>query len=346
MSGQHVQDRRERGREVGVLEEGERMPLADPGLYPPVEPYATHRVAVGDGHELYVEEVGRPDGVPAVFLHGGPGGGLVPAARRFFDPDRYRVVLFDQRGAGRSTPAGGLRGNTTWHLVDDLEVIRRRLGIERWLVFGGSWGVTLGLAYAQTHPDRVTGLILRGVLLMRRAERDWFYQGGLRHLQPEEWDRFVAPIPPAERDDVLAAYHRRLHGPDEAEARACAVAWGRWEAVNSSLVPDPGLLSHFTADEHALPIARILSHYAWHGGFLDTDTQLLDGVDRIRHLPAVIINGRYDACCPPVSAYDLARRWPEAELRIVPDAGHSAAEPGIARELLRATDEFATRLAG
>ncbi|MEU1686596.1 prolyl aminopeptidase [Micromonospora sp. NPDC005707] len=317
--------------------------MTEPRLYPPVEPYATHRIAVGDGHELHVEEVGRPDGVPVVFLHGGPGGGLVPAARRFFDPLRYRAVLFDQRGAGRSTPFGELRGNTTWHLVADLETIRERLGIDSWLVFGGSWGVTLGLAYAQTHPERVTGLVLRGVLLLRRSERDWFYQGGLRHLQPDEWERFVAPIPAAERDDVLAAYHRRLHGPDEARARACAVAWGRWEAVNSSLRPDPGVLAHFTAEEQALPIARILSHYAVHGGFL-TETQLLDGVDRIRHLPAVIINGRYDLCCPPVSAYDLARRWPEADLRIVPDAGHSAAEPGIARELLRATDRFADLL--
>ncbi|SBT39064.1 prolyl aminopeptidase [Micromonospora narathiwatensis] len=313
-------------------------------MYPPIEPYATHRIAVGDGHDLYVEEVGRPDGVPVVFLHGGPGGGLVPAARRFFDPDRYRVVLFDQRGAGRSTPFGELRANTTWHLVDDIEVIRERLGIDAWLVFGGSWGVTLGLAYAQTHPDRVTGLILRGVLLLRRSERDWFYQGGLRHLQPDEWDRFVAPIPAAERDDVLGAYHRRLHGPDDAEARACAAAWGRWEAINSALRPAPDTLAHFTDEEQALPIARILSHYAVHGGFLTGDTQLLDGVDRIRHLPAVIINGRYDLCCPPASAYDLARRWPEAELRIVPDAGHSAAEPGIARELLRATDRFADLL--
>ncbi|MET8837973.1 prolyl aminopeptidase [Micromonospora sp. NPDC004540] len=317
--------------------------MTEPRLYPPVEPYATHRIAVGDGHVLHVEEVGRPDGVAVVFLHGGPGGGLVPAARRFFDPRRYRAVLFDQRGAGRSTPFGELRANTTWHLVADLETIRERLGIDSWLVFGGSWGVTLGLAYAQTHPDRVTGLILRGVLLLRRSERDWFYQGGLRHLQPDEWDRFVAPIPTAERGDVLAAYHRRLHGPDEAEARACAVTWGRWEAVNSSLRPDPGVLAHFTAEEQALPIARILSHYAVHGGFL-TETQLLDGVDRIRHLPAVIINGRYDLCCPPVSAHDLARRWPEAELRIVPDAGHSAAEPAIARELLRATDHFADLL--
>ncbi|MEU1966050.1 prolyl aminopeptidase [Micromonospora sediminicola] len=310
------------------------------GLHPPVEPYAVHRVPVGDGHVLHVEEVGRPDGVPVVFLHGGPGGGLVPAARRFFDPARYRAVLFDQRGAGRSTPFGGLAANTTWHLVTDLETIRQHLGIASWMVFGGSWGATLGLAYAQTHPERVTGLVLRGVLLLRRSEREWFYQGGLRHLQPEEWDRFVAPIPPTERDDVLAAYHRRLHGPDEAEARACARAWGRWEAVNSSLRPDPELLAHLTADGQALPIARILSHYALNGGFL-AEGQLLDGVDRIRHLPAVIVNGRYDLCCPPVSAYDLARRWPEAELRIVPDAGHSAAEPGIARELLRATDRVA-----
>ncbi|WP_089155577.1 prolyl aminopeptidase [Micromonospora sp. NBS 11-29] len=309
-------------------------------LHPPVEPYATHRVPVGDGHVLHVEEVGRPDGVPLVFLHGGPGGGLVPAARRFFDPGRYRAVLFDQRGSGRSTPFGGLRANTTWHLVADLEIIRHRLGIGSWLVFGGSWGATLGLAYAQTHPARVTGLVLRGVLLLRRSERDWFYQGGLRQLQPEEWERFVAPIPPAERDDVLAAYHRRLHGPDADVARACARAWGRWEAVNASLRPDPAMLAHFTADGQALPMARILSHYAVHGGFL-TDGQLLDGVDRIRHLPAVIVNGRYDLCCPPVSAYDLARRWPEAELRIVPDAGHSAAEPGIARELLAATDRVA-----
>ncbi|MFG2108937.1 prolyl aminopeptidase [Micromonospora chersina] len=317
--------------------------MSEPRLYPPVEPYVTHQIAVGEGHQLYVEEVGTPDGVPVVFLHGGPGGGLVPAARRFFDPRRYRAVLFDQRGAGRSTPFGELRANTTGHLVGDLETIRERLGIDSWLVFGGSWGVTLGLAYAQAHPDRVTGLILRGVLLLRRSERDWFYQGSLRHLQPDEWDRFVAPIPVAERDDVLAAYHRRLHGPDEAVARKCAVAWGRWEAVNSSLRPDPGVLAHFTGEEQALPIARILSHYAVHGGFL-AESQLLDGVDRIRHLPAVVINGRYDLCCPPVSAYDLARRWPEAELRIVPDAGHSAAEPGIARELLRATDHFADLL--
>ncbi|MEU5943002.1 prolyl aminopeptidase [Micromonospora sp. NPDC047548] len=315
------------------------------GLYPPVEPYATHRIPVGGGHELYVEEIGRPDGIPAVFLHGGPGGGLVPGARRFFDPDRYRVVLFDQRGSGQSTPLGSLHDNTTWHLVDDLEVIRRRLRIESWLVFGGSWGATLGLAYAQTHPTRVTGLILRGIYLMRRSEREWFYQHGLNHLQPEEWERFTAPIPYAERDDVLAAYHRRLHGADVEEARACAAAWGRWEAVNSSLRGDSDLIAHLTQDEHALPMARILSHYVLHRGFFDSETQLLDGVDRIRQVPTVLVQGRYDLCCPPVTAYDLARRWPEAELRIVPDAGHSSLEPGITRALVAATDRFADLLA-
>ncbi|MFC7546790.1 prolyl aminopeptidase [Plantactinospora sp. GCM10030261] len=320
------------------------MTTTPPELYPPIEPYATHRIAVGDGHELYAEEVGSPDGIPAVFLHGGPGGGLVPGARRFFDPERYRLVLFDQRGSGQSTPLGELAGNTTGHLVADIEVLRRHLGIESWLVFGGSWGTTLGLAYAQAHPTLVTGLILRGIFLMRRSERDWFYQHGLKHLQPEEWERFTAPIPPAERHDVLGAYHRRLHGPDDEEARRCAAAWGRWEAVNSSLRSDPDLIAHLTEDERALPMARILSHYVLHGGFLDSETQLLDGVDRIRHLPAVLIQGRYDLCCPPFSAYDLARRWPEADLHMVPDAGHSALEPGITRALLAATDRFADLL--
>ncbi|MEV0809843.1 prolyl aminopeptidase [Micromonospora sp. NPDC050200] len=315
------------------------------GLYPPVEPYARHRIPVGGGHDLYVEEVGRPDGIPAVFLHGGPGGGLVEGARRFFDPDRYRVVLFDQRGSGQSTPLGDLHDNTTWHLVDDLEVIRRRLRVESWLVFGGSWGATLGLAYAQTHPARVTGLILRGIYLMRRSEREWFYQHGLNHLQPEEWERFTAPIPHAERDDMLAAYHRRLHGADVEEARVCAAAWGRWEAVNSSLRCDPDVVAHLTQDERALPMARILSHYVLHRGFFDSETQLLDGVDRIRQVPTVLVQGRYDLCCPPVTAHDLARRWPEAELRIVPDAGHSALEPGITRALVAATDRFADLLA-
>jgi proline iminopeptidase len=312
-------------------------------LYPPVDPYAKHGFDVGDGHRLYVEEAGRPDGIPAVFLHGGPGGGLTPTLRRFFDPDRYRIVLIDQRGSGRSTPPGSVDDNTTWHLVGDLELIRAALGIDAWLVFGGSWGSTLALAYAQSHPDRVTGLILRGILLLRHRERTWFYQNGLNHLQPEEWERFVAPIPPAERDDILAAYHRRLLGADEAEAARCAQSWMRWEAINSSLVPDPSLLATLTAADFALPSARILAHYVLNGGFFASETQLLDGVDRIRHLPTVIIQGRYDLCCPPFTAYDVARRWPEADFQMVPDAGHSSLDPGITSRLVAATDAFARR---
>lgn len=312
-------------------------------LYPEIEPYKTHYVDVSGGHRLSVEEVGNPAGIPVVFLHGGPGGGLLPGARRFFDPSRYRIVLFDQRGAGRSTPPGSLHENTTWHLVDDIETIRERLGIESWLLFGGSWGSTLALAYGQAHPSRVTGLILRGICMMRRTERDWIYQSGLHHLQPEEWERFVAPIPVDERGDILTAYHRRLIGSDPGEARACADAWMRWEAVNSSLTPDPSWITTLTADETVLPAARILAHYAVNGGFFDSETQLLDGVDRLRHLPAVIVQGRYDLCCPPATAYDLARRWPEAEFHIVPDAGHSSLEPGITDLLIRATDEFGRR---
>lgn len=313
-------------------------------LYPPIEPYATHRVQVSGGHQLYVEEAGNPAGIPVVFLHGGPGGGLTPAMRQFFDPDRYRIVLLEQRGAGRSTPLGELRENTTWHLVDDLEVVREYLGVQAWLAFGGSWGSTLALAYAQSHPTRVTGLILRGIWLVRRSERAWIYQSGLHHLQPEEWERFLAPIPPDERDDVLGAYHRRLVGDDRAAARRCADAWMRWEAVNSSLTPDPGLIAALTADDTVLPAARILAHYVVNGGFFEPETQLLDGVDRIRHLPAVIIQGRYDLCCPPVTAYDLARRWPEAALHIVADAGHSSLEPGTTHHLILSTDRFADYL--
>jgi proline iminopeptidase len=309
-------------------------------LYPPIEPFATHRLDVGGGHRLYVEEAGKPAGTPVVFLHGGPGSGLSPVMRRFFDPDRYRIILPEQRGAGRSTPPGELRENTTWHLVDDLEAIREHLGIDAWLTFGGSWGSTLALAYSQAHPTRVTGLILRGIYLVRRSEAAWIYQRGLHHLQPEEWERFVAPIPHGERDDILAAYHRRLGG-DGSEARRCAEAWMRWEAVNSSLTPDPGLIATLTADETVLPAARILAEYVVNGGYLDSETQLLDGVDRIRHLPAEIIQGRYDLCCPPATAYDLARRWPEAAFHVVAGAGHSSLEPGITDRLIRATDRFA-----
>lgn len=307
-------------------------------LYPPIEPFATHEFSVGDGHRLYVEQVGRPDGIPAVFLHGGPGGGLVPGHRRFFDPGRYRVVLVDQRGCGRSTPLGSTVANTTGHLVGDLERVREGLGLESWLVFGGSWGSALALAYAQAHPERVTGLVLRGICLMRESERRWFYRDGARHLQPAEWERFVAPIPVEERDDLVGAYHRRLRGP---EAESFARPWMRWEAVNSSLTWDPAFVDRLTSDALALPTARILTHYLVNGGFLASPTQLLDGVERIRHLPAVIVQGAYDLCCPPVSAHELAVRWPEAVFHLVADAGHSPMEPGITDRLIRATDGFA-----
>jgi proline iminopeptidase len=331
------------------------MPLSSPArhavrmgdlrtLYPPIETYAKHRLDVGDGHQLHVEEVGNPHGIPVLFLHGGPGSGLVDRMRQFFDPDRYRVVLFEQRGAGRSTPLGELHANTTAHLVADVEVLRHFLGIDRWLVFGGSWGSTLALAYAQAHPARTTGLILRGIFLARRSESHWMYQSGLNYLQPEEWARFIEPIPPAERDDILAAYHRRLLGDDPVVARRCADAWMRWEAINSSLVPDPALLATLTADETVLAAARILAHYVVNGAFLESETQLLDGVDRIRHLPAIIIQSRYDLCCPPTGAYDLARRWPEATFQIVPAAGHSSLEPAVTDHLIRSTDRFADSL--
>ncbi|MFZ0215894.1 MAG: prolyl aminopeptidase [Candidatus Dormiibacterota bacterium] len=308
------------------------------------EPFATHQVEVGDGHTLYVEEVGDPRGVPAVFLHGGPGGGSTPEARGFFDPDRYHTVLLDQRGAGRSTPHADLVANTTWHLVRDLETIRERLGIERWLVFGGSWGSTLALAYAQTHPERVTGLVLRGIFLLRRRELLWLYQRGASDFHPEEWARFVEPIPLVERGDLLLAFERRFNGADRDLALRCAKAWSRWEAACSHLLPDPEFVAHLSEDRNALAFAQIENHYFVNGGFLDHPDQLLDGVARIRQLPAVIVQGRHDLVCPPVSAFDLAARWPEADLRVVADAGHSAHEPGLTSELVRATNAFADQL--
>jgi proline iminopeptidase len=310
-------------------------------LYPPIEPFATHGFDVGDGHRLYVEEVGRPDGIPAVFLHGGPGGGLVPMNRRFFDPERYRVVLIDQRGCGRSTPLGSLHANTTGHLVADLELVREALGLDSWLVFGGSWGSALALAYAQAHPGCVTGLVLRGIFLVRSSERRWFYQDGARHLRPAEWERFAAPIPEDERADLVGAYHRRLLGPD---AGSFARPWMRWEAVNSALTADPAFVDLLTGDDVALTAARILTHYLVNDGFFESETQLLDGVERIRHLPAVIVQGAYDLCCPPVTAHELAARWPEADLHLIPDAGHASTEPGITDRLIRATDGFAATL--
>jgi proline iminopeptidase len=306
-------------------------------LHPPSEPFDRGHLAVGSGHEIYYEQVGRRDGPPVVFLHGGPGGGGDVNARRFFDPRRHRAVLFDQRGAGRSRPFASLVDNTTWDLVADIERLRQHLGIDRWLVFGGSWGSTLALAYAQTHPEAVTGLVLRGIFLLRRQELHWFYQQGASELFPELWQEFIAPIEESGRGDLLAAYHAGLNSGDERRARELALRWSIWEGATSSLLANPEREKAFAADAFAPALARIETHYFVNRGFFESEDQLLDGVDRIRHLPAVIVQGRYDVVCPAVTAWALARRWPEADLRIVPDAGHSAFERGIAAELVAAT---------
>jgi proline iminopeptidase len=278
-----------------------------------------------------------------VFLHGGPGGGCNPKMRRFFDPAHYRIVLFDQRGCGRSTPHAELTDNTTWHLVADIERLREHLGVARWQVFGGSWGSTLALAYAQTHPERVSALVLRGIFMLRRWELEWFYQKGCDALFPDAWERYLKPIPEAERGDLMGAYYRRLTGPDRESRLACARAWSVWESSTSFLLADQGFIDASGEDEFALAFARIECHYFVHGGFLEHDDQLLRNVDRLRSIPAVIVQGRYDVVCPLRSAWDLHRAWPEADLRVVPDAGHSAFEPGMVHELIEATDRFRSK---
>jgi proline iminopeptidase len=315
-------------------------------LYPPIEPFKVERLRVSDAHELHLEQSGLPDGQPAIFVHGGPGAGTGPKQRRFFDPSAYRIVLFDQRGCGKSTPHAMLEQNTTWDLVEDMEKIRVHLGIERWLVFGGSWGSTLALAYAEAHPDRVTALVLRGIFLLRPHELRWFYQEGASFVFPDVWQTFVAPIPPAERGDLMAAYHRRLTGPDPEERLRAARAWATWEATTITLLPDPEAIAGFAEPAAALSLARIESHYFVNRGFFDRPDQLLDGVEAIRQIPATIVQGRYDMCCPTTSAWDLHLRWPEANLEIVPDAGHAAFEPGIVDRLVEATDRFILQPAG
>lgn len=310
-------------------------------LYPEIEPFDSGFLKVSDLHTLYYEQSGNPNGKPVVFLHGGPGGGVNPKCRRFFDPARYRIVLFDQRGCGRSTPHAELTDNTTWHLVADIERLREKLGIDRWQVFGGSWGSTLALAYAESHPDRVTELVLRGIFMLRRWELEWFYQKGADALYPDAWETYLSAIPEAERGDLMSAYHRRLTGEDAAARIAAARAWSVWEGATSFLWQDQGHIDASGEDEFALAFARIECHYFVHGGFFEHDDQLLRHVDRIRKIPAVIVQGRYDVVCPLRSAWDLHRAWPEADLRIVQDAGHSAFEPGILHELVEATDRFA-----
>jgi proline iminopeptidase len=293
-------------------------------------------------HTLYYEQSGNPEGVPVVFLHGGPGGGTVPDYRRFFDPEAYRIVLFDQRGSGKSTPHANLEDNTTWRLVADIEQIREHLRVESWVVFGGSWGSTLALAYAQTHPTRTRALVLRGIFLCRPKEIRWFYQEGASAIYPDAWEHYVKVIPEAERADMLGAFHRRLTSDDEAVRLEAARAWSVWEGSTSKLYPDEDFIEHFGDPQFALAFARIECHYFMNNAFFDTDNYLIENVGKIRHIPAVIVQGRYDVVCPLMSAWELHRAWPEADLRIIPDAGHSALEPGTRSALVEATDRFRT----
>ncbi len=318
------------------------MPDVNPGfrteLYPEIEPYNAGMLALDGRHRMYYEESGNPRGAPVLFLHGGPGAGAAPAHRRFFNPAHYRIIIFDQRGAGRSLPLGEITSNTTPLLIADIEKLRAHLGISRWLVFGGSWGSTLALAYAEAHPQCCTGLILRGIFLCRKSEIEWFLYG-LRNLFPEAWRKLVAAIPEDERNDLLRAYHRRLTDPDPAVHMPAARAWSTYEGSCSTLLPSPETVAYFAGDVVALGLARIEAHYFMHDIFLP-ENSLLDNVDRIRGIPAVIVQGRYDAVCPIVSADDLHQAWPEAEYIVVPDAGHSAWEPGICAELVRAAEKF------
>jgi proline iminopeptidase len=297
---------------------------------------------VGAKHDLYFEECGNPKGKPVVFLHGGPGGGTVPAYRRFFHPDLYRIVLFDQRGCGKSTPYASIEENTTWDLVADIERLRQELSIEKWQVFGGSWGSTLALAYAEKHPAHVTELVLRGIFLIRKKEIDWFYQSGANAVYPDAWEPYEAAIPPAERGDYLKAYHKRLASEDPAVNMPAARAWSIWEGSTSRLFPDPEFIAKFGADDTTLAFARIEAHYFVNKGFFEVDDQLIRDVGKIRKIPGTIVQGRYDMVCPIMSAWDLHKAWPESELVIVPDAGHSALEAGISRALVATTDRYAS----
>lgn len=312
-------------------------------LYPEIEPYASGRLPLDAIHTMYWESSGSPDGIPVVFLHGGPGSGSTPKHRRFFDPAAYRIVVYDQRGAGRSAPLGELRENTTLHLIDDLERLRRHLGIDRWLLFGGSWGSTLALAYAEAHPEQCLGLVLRGIFLCRKSEIDWFLYG-LRHIFPEPWERFVGFLPPAERGDVLRGFHQRLIDPDPAVHMPAARAWSVYEGSCSTLLPSRETVDYFAGDGVALGLARMETHYFVHDIFLP-ENALLERVHRLRAIPGVIVQGRYDMVCPIASAHDLVVAWPEVEFHVVPDAGHSVWEPGTCAALVAACERFKRRLA-
>ena len=312
-----------------------------PSLFREIEPFDSGRLRVDEVHEVYYEQCGNPEGKAAIFVHGGPGGGSSPVHRRFWDPSRYRIVLFDQRGCGRSAPHAELRNNTTWDLVEDMERIRKHLGIECWQLFGGSWGSTLSLAYAQQHPERVTEMVLRGIFLLRRREIEWYYQEGASRIFPEAWQRYLVPIPEDERDDMVGAYYRRLTSRDRDERLEAARAWSMWEGSTSRLVPDPDLVARTGEAAFAEAFARIECHYFINGGFFREDEQILEGLERITHIPAVIVQGRYDIVCPAESAYQLHQAWPRSELIIAPQSGHSALEPEITSHLVDATERFA-----
>jgi proline iminopeptidase len=313
-------------------------------LYPRIKPYATHSLAVETPHVLHVEECGTPEGIPVLFVHGGPGAGCSPWQRSFFDPEKYRIILFDQRGCGRSTPHAALEHNTTQALVADMERIREHLGITRWLLFGGSWGSTLSLVYAQTHSDTVLGLILRGIFLCRPAEIRWFYQDGASWVFPDYWQDFLKPVPERERHDMVGAYYKLLTSDNELARMAAAKAWSKWEGRTSTLLPSKTVVDHFSEPHTALSIARIECHYFKHDTFLEPN-QILRDAPRLAGTPGVIVQGRYDLVCPMTSAWELSRAWAGSELQVIPDAGHSALEPGIVDALVRATDAFARRLA-
>lgn len=309
-------------------------------LYPSIKPNKTGYLRVSDEHEIYYEECGNPEGKPAVFVHGGPGGGCDAKVRGFFDPQSYRIILFDQRGCGRSRPHASLVDNTTWHLVADMEQLREHLEIDRWLVFGGSWGSTLGLAYAQTHPTRVTEIVLRGIFMLTQFELQWFYQSGTSALFPDHYENYIAAIPPAERGDLINAFYKRLTSDDRKTRVAAARAWSQWEAATSYLLINEDNLRKWGEEDFAVAVARIECHYFINRGFLESEDQLLRNVERIRHIPAVIVQGRYDVVCPPQTAWNLHKAWPEAEFHFVPDAGHSALEASNTHQLILATDKF------
>ena len=306
-------------------------------LFPAIQPIRSFYFQVSPEHELYVEECGKADGVPVVFLHGGPGGSCEPAHRRYFDPERYRIILFDQRGCGKSRPHASLENNTTQDLIADLEKIRQQLGIEKWVVFGGSWGSTLALAYAETHPERVLGLVLRGIFLCRQQDIDWFYQGGTARLFPDAWKNFIAPIPESERSDLVKAYYTRLTGESELERMAAAKAWSIWEGSTATLKPNSAVIDYFSDPHIALSIARIECHYFTNNSFFG-DNQLLDNAFKLKDIPGFIVHGRYDVICPVDQAFDLHEKWPNSQLKIIADAGHAVSEEGIVRALVESTN--------